>query len=244
MNRDGSHVRRITATKTYNRTPAWSPDGRLIAYGCKGDRNSEKDICISRFDGSRRRNITKDETLDRDPDWAPGGKRLVFSRQSRMPFHLFIMKRNGQDIRELSTTATDPRDPEWSPDGTRIVFTATGLLGGPDIYLVRPSGAEEVNLTMSPEFEGAASWSPDGTSIVFSRDDQLTLMSADGSDPTPIGVRGNNPKWAPDGQRVIAHRLYQSQHQRCFSIRLSGTNTKWLSPKGKQCYSPDWAPRR
>jgi Tol biopolymer transport system component len=188
--------------------------------------------------------VTKDEALDRDPDWAPGGKRVVFSRQVAMVFQLFIMKRNGQNLRQVTSTATDVRDPEWSPDGKRILFTALGPFASPDIFSILPSGEDQVNLTGSPEYEGAASWSPDGETIAFARDDQLMIMSADGSGPRPIGVRGNNPKWAPNGRRLIAHRLHESQYQRCFSAKLDGSTLRWLSPKYKQCYSPDWAPRR
>lgn len=243
MSNEGSNVRRITDTNTHNRTPAWSPDGSVIAYGCLGDQRSERDICISRSDGSRRRNVTGDATPDRDPDWAPGGRRIVFSRQVGTVHQLFVMRRDGSALRQVTMTATDARDPEWSPDGATILFVAVGPLGGPDIFSVRPNGQDQSNLTLTQQYEGAPAWSPDGTAIVFARDGQLMTMGADGSDPKGLGIRGHNPKWAPDGSRILAHRLRESSYQRCFSARLDGSRVKWLSPEGKQCYSPDWAPR-
>lgn len=243
MTSEGSYVRRITHTKTHNRTPAWSPDGRLLAYGCLGDRSSERDICTSRADGSRRRNITSDMTPDRDPDWAPGGRRIVFSRKVGAIHQLFVMRRNGDELRQITNIATDARDPEWSPDGKSIIFIAVGPLGGPDIFSVRPSGEGLHNLTMTREYEGAPSWSPDGMTILFARDGEIMTMAADGTRIRPLGIRGHNPKWAPDGHSLVAHRLRESSYQRCFSTRLDGSGVRWLSPRTKHCYSPDWAPR-
>ena len=173
MTSQGLHVRRITHSKTHNRTPAWSPEGNLIAYGCLGNRGGERDICVSRADGSRRRNVTADATPDRDPDWAPDGRRIVFSRQVGPIHQLFVMNRNGSELRQVTDAATNARDPEWSPDGETIIFLAVGPLGGPDIFSVLPTGENQVNLTMTPEYEGAPSWSPDGKTILFERDGEV-----------------------------------------------------------------------
>lgn len=242
MNRDGSHVRRITDTKTYNREAKWSPNGRRIAYGCRGNRSSEKDICIAHPDGSHRRQLTDDEDFDSNPSWAPGGRRLVFSRIVGASYQLFVIDRADGGMKQITLHPTNVHDPEWSPNGDLILFHAIGPTGSDDIYTIRPDGTEQTNLTTSMEIEAGVSWSPDGSEIVFSRSGTLAIMDADGTNIRSLDVAGDNPDWSPNGKRIVAQRL-RNNYRGCFSVTTDGSDFRWLSPRTKNCSAPDWAPR-
>lgn len=239
---DGSAVRRIAETTGHNRTPAWSPRGTRIAFGCKGTATETRDICISRADGTRVRLLTDDETPDQMPAWSPDGRMLVFARLVGVSYQLFVIRRDGDATRQITLQPSSTLFPDWSPDGSRILFTSIGPLGSTDIFSVQPDGGGLTNLTMSPQNEGSAAWSPDGSQIAFSRDDGLMVMAADGSKEQALEHAGMTPRWSPNGQRLIATALRDSKSLQCFSIRADGSAVRWLSPPSKDCYSPDWAP--
>lgn len=75
---DGSSRRRIAD----GFAPAWSPDGRWIAYA-SGDEGSSVQIRVMKPDGTSRRILTPEAggILDRHPSWSPDGKRVAFYRK-------------------------------------------------------------------------------------------------------------------------------------------------------------------
>jgi Tol biopolymer transport system component len=71
MAADGGDQRRLTRSEADDRSPAWSPDGRLIAI--VSDRSSprlhENEIYVMYDDGNNMRRITQNGVWDVDPDW-------------------------------------------------------------------------------------------------------------------------------------------------------------------------------
>jgi TolB protein len=71
MNADGSGQQNLTRNAAHDRHPAWSPDGRKIAFVSHRDGNSE--VYVMNADGSGQRRLTrKPEGTDIHPTWAPG----------------------------------------------------------------------------------------------------------------------------------------------------------------------------
>lgn len=78
MRADGSHVTEITHANTLNYDPAWSPDGRRIAFVSTADGNP--DIYTMRPDGTGVRQLTKNDfVFDEAPNWSPDGTHIVFT---------------------------------------------------------------------------------------------------------------------------------------------------------------------
>jgi Tol biopolymer transport system component len=73
--------------------------------------------------------------------------------------------------------------PDWSPDASKIAFAGASFNG---IWVVNASGGTPVLLfdNVSPAY--APAWSPDGTKIVFNSSLGITVMNADGSNPTGL----------------------------------------------------------
>ena len=80
MNADGSGRQRLARD---GRDPAWSPDGRTIAFfsGAK--------IYLMNADGSEHRALTRPQVEPRDLAWSPDGRKLAFLQEARLRPGLF-----------------------------------------------------------------------------------------------------------------------------------------------------------
>ena len=93
VNANGSGRTRITSGAAWDEEPAWSPDGKWIAFA--SDRNGNFDIYAVRPDGTGLRQLTASTCEDTEPSWSPDGSRIVFtSRRGGFP-HLWTMNANG-----------------------------------------------------------------------------------------------------------------------------------------------------
>ena len=165
-----------------NTSPAWSPDGRLIAYTGSGEAvdedQDELEVYVMRADGSETRRLTNDHVHDGTPVWSPDGERLAFSHTPRLGSEeadgvIVVMNADGGDRIEITRHPLAPDivfdfAPAWSPDGTLIAFGRSTYTAAGEakvaIHTVAPDGSDERLLV---EDGGDPAWSPDGTQIAF-----------------------------------------------------------------------------
>ena len=100
MNADGSGTRKLTHNALLNAEPAWSPDGRKIAF--RSTRNGNRDIYVMNADGSGERNLTRNAAWDSRPSWSPDGRKIAFvsNRDGRLEAH--VMNADGSGQRSLT----------------------------------------------------------------------------------------------------------------------------------------------
>jgi hypothetical protein len=213
----GESVRITRTARAHEFDPAWSPDGRRIAFARRQARNTSSDIWVMNASGTRTRRLTRDRDgpIDREPAWSPDGSQIVWVRSIalRSSSELWIMRADGGDKRRLVPGGPVHYDagPAWSPDGRRIAFTSNRAGGSPQIFTVESDGSNLRRLTRGPAMTGSPAWSPDGRRIAFERTRgelgiDLWLMGPDGSAKTRLtrGPGGEaQPAWAPAGDRLV-----------------------------------------
>jgi Tol biopolymer transport system component/DNA-binding winged helix-turn-helix (wHTH) protein len=96
--------------------PAWSPDGRSIAYAA--DRAGNSDIWVQPVDSAAAVRITSSDAHDWQPAWSPDGRSLVF-RSERAGGGLFVVPAGGGTQRRVSDFGYYP---QWSSSGSKILF--------------------------------------------------------------------------------------------------------------------------
>ncbi|HEU5260685.1 MAG TPA: S9 family peptidase [Gemmatimonadales bacterium] len=133
---DGA-VRRLATPYVENFDPAWSPDGRLIAFTCSKGRGDENDVCVVPAEGGPARNLTS--AWDLDPDaafWAPDGRTVYFSAATRGNIHLFGVPAAGGAVRQITGGERQLGGFTVSRDGKRLAYTATDATHPAELFVV------------------------------------------------------------------------------------------------------------
>jgi len=217
-------------SKTDSR-PAWSPDGRRIAFYT--NRTDNYEIFVMDASGANARNLTRNNSDDVQPAWSPDGQRIAFVSRRNGNSELYIM--------EVARILDDP---------------ACALL--PNTLLLnesQPCAAPVERLTNSAVDEISPAWSPDGRRIVFvqetDRDSEIFLMNAgcdlpDGCESDRYNLSDNpahdrDPAWSPDG-RLIAFASNRTGAWQIYAMNADGSRVRPLTDGAMTAVMPAWSP--
>lgn len=176
---DGVRPRVALTAEGDNTDPAWSPDGKSIAFSSNRDGNYE--IYTMDSDGGNVVRLTFNTSEDADPSWSPDGSAIAYGggyqtnsdycgidgiiqnpqgppleSATREPRIHLVKVGGGEDVRLASTEGGS--DPTWSPDGRQIAFSG-GHDANFDIYLVEVTGGPRKALASTPLHDWSPSWS-------------------------------------------------------------------------------------
>jgi TolB protein len=248
----------LTATPAIeDRDPAWSADGKRIAFRRSGAGADQ--LWVMDADGAGLVVVPGSGSAT-SPSWSPGGKRLVYACYAPVTFDTDICLRNvdGSGFQLLTATVgIDERGPVWSPDGTRIVFSREIPAGGS--YLV---SLTLKNLSLDPltpqvvgQYDDRPDWSPDGSALAFVRNPPgaygaIHTMKASGGPATLVtapmpGTDSHHtmPAWSPDGKKIAYVHLDDDEGWgHVYTIHPDGTGNTQVTFGSKTDEVPDWRP--
>jgi Tol biopolymer transport system component len=259
-NPNGPGLRKIAGCAHTTRScttfePAWSPDGKQIAftegrYGGPRERSSMS-VYVAAANGGTARRLAAcglcGEQWGATLGWSPDGKWLAFSRDTGLSGYesLWIVAAAGGKPRRVTDchTCADVI-PVWSPDGKLLVFQRIGAVGPNGLYTVRPDGSDLKRIANG----GAPQWSPDGTRIAFDATRGIEVANVDGSDARlifagPSATGPWAPSWSPDGHMLVFFKTPgRPGHFRAEVWRMNadGSDKKRLYRSG--CCVMVWAP--
>lgn len=155
-----------------NITPAFAPDGRILAYAHSDERGTDIFLAdvVNRCCAQR---LTVGRYADNlSPTFSPDGNRIAFVSTRAGPPQVYVMGKDGTDQELLAPfdygATGSSNAPEWSPDGANVVFHRE-VAGSPQLFLVNVSGRRVRQLTSSGRNEDPT-WGADSRHVTFVSD--------------------------------------------------------------------------
>jgi Tol biopolymer transport system component len=243
MDPDGTDETQLTTElEMPDSFPAWSPDGKMLAF------RRRNDIYTMNDNGTGQTNLTNDPAFDAWPVWSPDGSQIAFGSDRADPggsTGIYLMNSNGSSVTPfVKAGGMGAAYPAWSPDGSRIAFTVFD----DDLYVANTDGTGLRALTHNAAGEFLPDWSPDGSRIVFQRSTavghDIFVINADGTNErrlTRDSVFDGHPAWSPDGTKIAFIRSAPSFDVHVMNSDGSGRTNLTNTPSVDE-YEPDWQP--
>ena len=184
---DGSSPTAITNSPGYDAEATIAPDGLVVFTSM---RDGDMEIYSMQGDGSGVKRLTNRPGPDGGPFFSFDGSRIVFRARELGPgteldeyrtllkeglwrptsLELFVMDRDGANLRQVTKLGGANFAPSWHPDGKRLIFASN--IHDPkgrnfDLYLINVDGTGLERVTFNDTFDGFPMFSPDGRALVF-----------------------------------------------------------------------------
>jgi len=157
MNADGSG-HRLTYNSKYDGEPAWSPDGKKIAF--VSDKHGNRQIYVMNADRTAQTRLTNNSVGDAFPAWSPDGSKIAFVSERDENHEIYVMNEDGSYQINLNNNPALDKYPVWSPDGKKIAFYSNRDKNH-GIYVMNADGSNQTKLTYDGTvFDYKLDWSP------------------------------------------------------------------------------------
>lgn len=203
---DGFNSQTVVRSAEPLLSPAWSPDGRRLAYVSFEDKRSK--VYIQNITDGQRELIAEFSGINSAPAWSPDGRRLALTLSRDGNAEIYEMSLGTRELKRLTFDPAIDTEAAWSPDGHDIIFTSDRA-GSPQIYRMSASGGAAERLTFEGDYNARASYAPDGKSITLVSRQQggfhIAVLRLDNLTMQVLTDTSldESPSFAPNGRMII-----------------------------------------
>ena len=226
-------------------SPAWSPDGRELAY--VSFEQQKAIVYVQDVASGARRVVANFRGSNSAPAWAPDGRTLVLSLSRDGGTQLFSMGRDGSGVKRLTQSGAIDTEATFTPDGRSLYFVSDRG-GGPQVYRMAAGGGNAERVTFSGAYNISPAVSPDGRSLAYIsrlgsgayRLHTMDLASGNIQSLTDTN-EDESPSFAPNGKLIIYASRAQGRDVLMTSTLDGRIKTRLLS-SGLDVREPVWGP--
>jgi Tol biopolymer transport system component len=221
--------------------PAWSADGRSVAFVRDGD------IYTLRVSSNTLRRLTNTPTVaDSAPAWSPNGATIAWASGTGAELDIRLMNADGTSKQLLAGGAGRDTEPAWDPDGSRVVF-ATDRGATFDLWAVNVTTDVQSPLVALPGDEREPAFARNGSALAFSSrtsgNTDIWVSTPSGGSPTRLttdAASDSSPAWSPASVK-LAFTSTRKGSTRIWTMAASGAGQKALASSRAGDVHPSWA---
>jgi len=245
---DGHNPQEVVRSSQPLLGPAWSPDGRKLAYVNFEHGNSE--IWIQDLSTGTREQISSFRGINSAPSFSPDGTKLALTLSRTGNPEIYVMELASKSLTQLTQHYGIDTSPRWSPDGQSIYFTSDRS-GQPQIYQMPAGGGEAQRVTFEGRYNADPSVSFDEQRIAVTQGAgnvyRVALMDRSLGIPRwsmlSAGPLDESPSFAPNASMLV-YAAREAGQGVLYAVSADGRVRQRLRVENADVRVPAWGPYR
>ncbi len=227
-------------------SPAWSPDGRELAY--VSFESQKAVVYVQEVASGKRRALANFRGSNSAPAWSPDGQTLAVTLSRDGSSQLYLMNRDGNNLRRLTNSPAIDTESVFAPDAKGLYFVSDRG-GSPQIYRMPVAGGSAERISFAGSYNISPAISPDGRTMAYisrlGNDFRLHTLDLSTSGAQGVSLTDTtddeSPSFSPNG-RLIIYATRSQGRDVLMTTTLDGKIKARLISSTADVREPVWGP--